>query len=68
MIGKQHFTLLYDCVQQKAITPRNITSRWSKTGLRLFNPKRVLKEIQKPQITLDERSCEPLTIKTNSSY
>jgi len=67
MIGKQHFTLLYNRARRKAITPRNITSRWSKTGLRPFNPDRVLKEIQKPEITLDERSCEPLTIETSGS-
>src|SRR5277367_826552 len=67
MIGKQHFTLLYNRARRKAITPRNITSGWSKTGLRPFNPDRVLKEIQKPEITFDERSCEPLTIETSGS-
>jgi hypothetical protein len=49
MIGKQHFTLLYDRARQKAMTSRNIISGWSKTGLRPFNPERVLKEIQKPE-------------------
>lgn len=67
MIGKQHFILLYDRARRKAITPRNIISGWSKTCLRPFNPDRVLKEIQKPEITLDERSCEPLTIETSGS-
>jgi hypothetical protein len=49
MIGKQHFTLLYDRARRKAMTSRNIISGWSKTGLRPFNPERVLKEIQKPE-------------------
>jgi hypothetical protein len=49
MIGKQHFTLLYDRARRKAINSRNIISGWSKTGLRLFNPERVLKEIQKSE-------------------
>jgi hypothetical protein len=49
MIGKQHFTLLYDRARRKAINSRNIISGWSKTGLRPFNPERVLKEIQKPE-------------------
>jgi hypothetical protein len=48
MIGKQHFTLLYDRARRKAMTSRNIISGWSKTGLRPFNPDRVLKDIQKP--------------------
>jgi hypothetical protein len=48
MIGKQHFTLLYDRARCKAMTSRNIISGWSKTGLRPFNPERVLKEIEKP--------------------
>lgn len=48
MIGKQHFTLLYNRAQHKAINTRNIISGQSKTGLRPFNPERVLKELQKP--------------------
>ena len=50
MIGKQHFTLLYDRARRGAMKSRNIISGWPKTGLRLFNQNRVLKEIQKPQI------------------
>ena len=41
MIGKEHFTLLYDRARREAINPRNIMSGWSKTGLRPFNPERV---------------------------
>jgi hypothetical protein len=47
-IGKQHFTLLYSRARAVAITPRNIKSSWSKSGLFPFNPDRVLGEIQKP--------------------
>jgi DDE superfamily endonuclease len=47
-IGKQHFTLLYDRARQKALLRRNILSGWSKAGLQLFSPQRVLNEIQKP--------------------
>jgi hypothetical protein len=49
IIGKQHFTLLYDRARRKAMTSRNIISGWSKTGLCPFNPERVLKEVQKPE-------------------
>ena len=50
MIGKQHFTLLYDRARRKAMNFGNIVSGWSRTGLRPFNQNRVLKEIQKLQI------------------
>jgi hypothetical protein len=49
-VGKQHFTLLYDRARNLAFISRNIKSGWSKTGLLPFNPDRVLKDIQKPQI------------------
>ena len=42
MIGKQHFTPLYNRARRKAMTSRNIISGWSKTGLRPFNLERVL--------------------------
>jgi hypothetical protein len=48
MIGKQHFTLLYNRARNAAFTPRNIKSGWSKTGLVPFNPDRVLNDIPKP--------------------
>ena len=47
-IGKQHFTLLYDCARKNALTSRNVRSGWSKTGLWPFNPDRVLGEMSKP--------------------
>ena len=59
MIGKQYFTLLYDRARRKVINSRNIISGWSKTGLRLFNPERVLKEVQKPE---EVKYCSPLFV------
>ena len=50
MIGKQHFTLMYERARQKAFTPRNIRSGWTKAGLFPFNPERVLSDIPKPQV------------------
>jgi hypothetical protein len=66
MIGKQHFTLLYDRARRKALNPRNIVSGWSKTGLRPFNPERVLRDIQKPEPDIDpvpariEKLCDSI--------
>jgi hypothetical protein len=62
MTGKQHFTLLYDRAQRKAMTPRTIISGWSKTGLRPFNPERVLRAIQKPA-TIE--NCSPSSAESN---
>jgi hypothetical protein len=42
MIGKQHFTLLYDRARTVAFTPRNIKSGWFNSGLVPLNPARVL--------------------------
>jgi hypothetical protein len=58
MVGKQHFTLLYDRARTKAFTPRNVLSGWSRSGLRPLNPDKVLKDIPKPDqpaapVTLD---------------
>jgi hypothetical protein len=58
MIGKQHFTLLYDRARTKAFTSRNVLSGWSKSGLQPLNPDKVLKDIPKPDqpavpVTLD---------------
>jgi len=46
-VGKQHFTSLYSRARRQALTPRNIKSGWSKTGLYPFYPDRVLRDIQK---------------------
>ena len=58
MIGKHHFTLLYDDARKKALNSRNIISGWSKTELRPFNPERVLKDIQKSGLNLDPIATE----------
>jgi hypothetical protein len=62
MIGKQHFTLLYDRARRKALNSRNIISGWSKSGLRPFNPDRVLKEIQKPEEVKVVKSTDDATL------
>ncbi|KAJ5471897.1 hypothetical protein N7539_008466 [Penicillium diatomitis] len=48
-IGKPHFTYLYDRARKEALTPRNIRSAWSKSGLFPFEPSRVLREFQASQ-------------------
>jgi hypothetical protein len=44
--------MTYVRVVTKALNSRNIISGWSKTGLRPFNPERVLKDIQKPKVNV----------------
>ena len=61
VIGKQHFTKLYDQARSKAFTRRNILSGWSKTGLYPFNPDKVLQTIQKP-----EQQVAPITLPIES--
>jgi DDE superfamily endonuclease len=50
MIGKQHFTLLYDRARTVAFTPRNIKSGWFNSGLVPLNAARVLNDLPKPQV------------------
>jgi hypothetical protein len=50
MIGKQHFTLLYERARNVAFTPRNIRSGWTKAGLFPFYPERVLSDVPKPEV------------------
>ncbi|KAM0703962.1 hypothetical protein Q7P35_008968 [Cladosporium inversicolor] len=47
-IGKQHFTSLYSRAREAAFTRRNILAGWSKGGLIPLNPRRVLKDMEKP--------------------
>ena len=54
VVGKQHFTLLYDRARQIAITKRNISSGWSKAGLFPFNSERVLRDMPKPQQNVND--------------
>ena len=49
-VGKQHFMYLYSRTRGIAINPRNIKSGRSNAGLYPFNPERVLKILQKPQM------------------
>jgi hypothetical protein len=45
IIGKQHFTFLYNQARHAVLTPHNIKSGWAKTSLYLFNPNRVLRDV-----------------------
>ena len=47
-IGKQHFTALYSPAREVSFTKRNVLAGWSKGGLFLFDPQRVLREMTKP--------------------
>lgn len=51
-VNKAHFTLLYSRARDVALTPRNIRSAWSKTGLFPFNPRRVLDAMQEVPVSL----------------
>jgi hypothetical protein len=51
-VGKEHFTLLYSYVRDKAFTKRNITAAWSATGLFPLNRDRVLRRTPKPPAQL----------------
>lgn len=48
VIGKQHFTLLYERARNAALTHSNVISAWSKAGLVPFDADRVLITISKP--------------------
>lgn len=48
-IGKPHFTYLYARARKEALTPRNIRSAWSKSGLFPFDPSRVVREFEATQ-------------------
>lgn len=52
IIGKPHFTYLYDRARKESFTPRNIRSAWSRSGLFPFDPSRLLREFQasRPEI------------------
>ena len=48
MIGKQHFTQLYDCACKRAFTERNICFGYCKASLYPFDPNIIL-------VTIDVR-------------
>ena len=63
IVGKEHFTSLYESARRRALTKRNIKAGWAVTGLFPFNPERVLRDIPNPlpEVTvLDEvlGSCQ----------
>jgi len=66
MIGKQHFTLLYERARNVAFTPRNIRSGWTKTGVFPLNPERVLSDIPKPQVEEDIQRTTNMPIDPSS--
>jgi hypothetical protein len=47
-IRNDHFTQLYDKARRKVMKEHIIEAAWSRSGLFLFNPDKVLGEIQKP--------------------
>lgn len=65
IIGKQHFTLLYDQARQVAFTPHNIKSGWAKTGLFPFDPNKVLQGMQKPPAQACQSSLAVDTARTD---
>jgi hypothetical protein len=48
VIGKPHFTQLYDKACRRAFTERNIRSRWQRAGLDPFRPKVILEGMSQP--------------------
>lgn len=44
----EHFGSLYNRARKAAMTARNITAGWSKSGMFPWNPDRVLRDIQSP--------------------
>ncbi|KAF5852433.1 hypothetical protein GGP41_007835 [Bipolaris sorokiniana] len=52
IVGKEHFTSLYDPARTKAFTRRNIKAAWAASGLLPFNPERVLQDMPRPPAEL----------------
>ena len=48
LIGKPHFTQLYDKARRRAFTERNIRSGWRRAGLDPFRPEVVLEGMSQP--------------------
>jgi hypothetical protein len=51
-VNKEHSTAIYSRAREVGITKKNILAGWAKTGLFLFNPSRVLRDIVKPDALL----------------
>jgi hypothetical protein len=52
IVGKEHFTSLYDPARTKAFTRRNIKAAWAASGLLPFSPERVLQDMPRPPTEL----------------
>ena len=51
-ISKQHFTSLFSPAKERAFTLKNIKAGFATSGLFLFNPDRVLRDMPKPPTDL----------------
>jgi hypothetical protein len=60
-VRKQHFTSLYSLARDTAFTKRNVLAGWSKGGLFLFNPQRVLRDLETPYAKLREAAGDSNT-------
>ena len=58
MIGKSHFTQLYNRAHKRAFTERNICSGYRKTGLYPYDPNIVLDIIDRPSSVEEGREVE----------
>ena len=50
VVGKEHFTSLYKFTKERALTKKNIVTRWAANGLFPFNPERVFRHTPKPPV------------------
>jgi hypothetical protein len=62
MIGKPHFTQLYDRARKRAFTERNIRSGYRKTGLYPYDPNTVLNTIDLPSLVEEWQEVEALQL------
>jgi hypothetical protein len=60
MIGKPHFTQLYDRARKRAFTERNIRSGYRKTGLYPYDPNVVLDTIDCPSSVGERQEVETI--------
>jgi hypothetical protein len=51
-IGKQYFTSLFSPIRERVFIPKNIKAGFAASGLFLFNPDRVLRDMPKPPANL----------------
>jgi hypothetical protein len=58
MIGKPHFTQLYDRALKRVFTERNIRSGYRKTGLYPYDPNVILDTIDRPSLVKEGQEVE----------